>query len=137
MGVLLQVSDNSDLVSIHPTEIELDAMADLRSARSKISILTNKAHFNQSAMTIRCDASIFTIWRRSVESTIRDDSPKLAQVLGSTLSQSQKDPILGRRKFPLVFAQAALFANNHYFLLFVKLIILNGGRSSVPSARSN
>ncbi|KAH1003117.1 hypothetical protein HUJ05_011058 [Dendroctonus ponderosae] len=90
------VSDNSDFISIQATEVGRDE-GDLQSARSRISILTNKSHFNQSAMTIRCEASIYKIWKRSVESTIRDDSPKLAQVLGSTLSQSQKDPILGRR----------------------------------------
>ncbi|ENN77127.1 hypothetical protein YQE_06381, partial [Dendroctonus ponderosae] len=90
---LLQVSDNSDFISIQATEVGRDE-GDLQSARSRISILTNKSHFNQSAMTIRCEASIYKIWKRSVESTIRDDSPKLAQVLGSTLSQSQKDPIL-------------------------------------------
>ncbi|XP_048519077.1 uncharacterized protein LOC125503136 [Dendroctonus ponderosae] len=88
-----QVSDNSDFISIQATEVGRDE-GDLQSARSRISILTNKSHFNQSAMTIRCEASIYKIWKRSVESTIRDDSPKLAQVLGSTLSQSQKDPIL-------------------------------------------
>ncbi|KAH1000342.1 hypothetical protein HUJ04_000255 [Dendroctonus ponderosae] len=113
------VSDNSDFISIQATEVGRDE-GDLQSARSRISILTNKSHFNQSAMTIRCEASIYKIWKRSVESTIRDDSPKLAQVLGSTLSQSQKDPILGPKasevlglRAPLSQSKALLTHFNH------------------------
>ncbi|KAF7275135.1 hypothetical protein GWI33_012150, partial [Rhynchophorus ferrugineus] len=87
------VLDNNDFITIYPLRIEKDSTLELKSARSKIEILTNKSHFIQGVMTIRCDATIYNLWNKSVENFIRDDSPKLAQVLGSTLSQSQLDPI--------------------------------------------
>ncbi|XP_030761923.1 uncharacterized protein LOC115886779 [Sitophilus oryzae] len=88
-----EAKDNNDFITIHPTKVEKDAMLELKSARSKIEILTNKSHFIQGVMTVRCVGSVYNLWHGSVENYIRDDSPKLAQVLGSTLSQSQLDPI--------------------------------------------
>lgn len=88
-----EVLDNSDFITIYPTQIDINTALDLKSSRSKISILTNKSHFIQGVMTVRCDASIYNLWNGTAENFIRDDSPKLAQVLGSTLSQSQLGPI--------------------------------------------
>ncbi|KAL1491052.1 hypothetical protein ABEB36_011705 [Hypothenemus hampei] len=90
-----EVKDNSDFITIYPTQTELDNALDLLTSRSKVTILTNKSHFIQGVMVIRCDATIYNLYKGTAENFIRDDSPKLAQVLGSTLSQSQLDPTFG------------------------------------------
>ncbi|KAJ8917514.1 hypothetical protein NQ315_005563 [Exocentrus adspersus] len=89
-----EVSGNNDSVTIHPTEISEDEALNLLSSKSKIEVTTNKSHFILGTMTIRCESSIYSIWRESVEKVVRDDTPQLAPVLGSTASQSHIDQVI-------------------------------------------
>lgn len=92
----MQVFANSSNITIHPTQIDLDNALDLQTSKSKITILTSKPQFIQGGMTVRCESSIYNLWKGSAEDVIRDETPKLAQVLGSTQSQSQLDPSFGK-----------------------------------------
>ncbi|CAH0556607.1 unnamed protein product [Brassicogethes aeneus] len=89
-----EVKRYSESVKKFPLEIELDQALGLQSSRSRIEITTNRSHFVMGVMTIRCEASIYTLWRLSVEEIVRDDSPQLAPVLGSTSSQSHTEEVI-------------------------------------------
>nr|XP_008194172.1 PREDICTED: uncharacterized protein LOC658873 isoform X2 [Tribolium castaneum] len=89
-----QVSEETDSVKLHPIEIETDNALGLHSAKSRIEITTNRAHFILGFMVVKCDARIYSLWHRVVEDHVRDDTPQLAPVLGSTSSQSQVDEII-------------------------------------------
>ena len=80
-------------------EIETDSALGLHSSKSRIEITTNRAHFIHGLMVVICEAKIYTLWKKVVEDHVRDDTPQLAPVLGSTSSQSQVDEIIGNSVF--------------------------------------
>ncbi|XP_066139719.1 uncharacterized protein [Euwallacea fornicatus] len=87
------VAENiSDLIIVYSTEVEPGNEPDLKYTKSKITINLNKANFVHGDMNIRCNASLFNIYKGSDMKSIQE-YPKQAQVLGSTQSQSQLDPL--------------------------------------------
>ncbi|XP_060518247.1 uncharacterized protein LOC132697019 isoform X2 [Cylas formicarius] len=83
-----QVYEDSPNILIHPTWFEYESSLGLNSSKSKLEVIATKSHFLHGVMSIRCEATIFALWRQSAEDFVRDDTPRLAPVLGSTSSQS-------------------------------------------------
>ncbi|CAH1369172.1 junctional adhesion molecule A-like [Tenebrio molitor] len=90
-----QITEENESVKLHPIEIETDSALGLHSSKSRIEITANRAHFIFGLMVVKCEAKIYTLWQKVVEDHVRDDTPQLAPVLGSTSSQSQVDEIIG------------------------------------------
>ncbi|KAJ8939012.1 hypothetical protein NQ314_011262, partial [Rhamnusium bicolor] len=89
------ILDDTDSIKLYPLDINVDHALGLQSSKSIIEVTANKSHFILGIMTITCKASIYSIWQKSVEKIIRDDTPQLAPVLGSTSSQSHTDQVIG------------------------------------------
>lgn len=92
---LLQILEDNESVKFLISRIDLDDEIQLYTSTSRIEVTTNRSLFNMGIMIIKCKASIYSLWHRSIEEVFRDDSPQLAPVLGSTSSQSQIDEVLG------------------------------------------
>ncbi|XP_019867191.2 uncharacterized protein LOC109596140 isoform X2 [Aethina tumida] len=89
-----EVTEFSEGVHTYPSEVSMDHALGLQSSKSKLEITTNRSHFITGVMTLKCEASIYTLWREFVEDNVRDDTPQLAPVLGSTSSQSHTDEVI-------------------------------------------
>ncbi|CAH1117392.1 unnamed protein product [Phaedon cochleariae] len=89
-----QVASNNSATKISRLEVEIDQDLDLKSSKSKLDLTTTRSHFVHGLLTIKCRASIFSIWQQTVGTNVREDSPQLASVLGSTSSQSHTDQVI-------------------------------------------
>lgn len=86
----IKLNRSTDDIRLFPLIIESDPALNLHSSRSKIEITANKTFFPGGVMFIKCEASIYTVWHRTVEHPVRDETPLLASVLGSTSSQGHE-----------------------------------------------
>lgn len=62
-----------------------------------MEINLGKSHFVQGLIKIACEASIYSAWSETVEEDLRDETPKLAQILESPSFHEQVDSIAGER----------------------------------------
>lgn len=72
-------------------QIVTDQALGLFSSHSRIEVVANRTLFTMGPLVIRCEANIYTLWSRVVDGHVRDETPLLAPVLGSTSSQSQSN----------------------------------------------
>lgn len=81
-----------------------DEALGLHSKRSKIEVTTNRSHFPSGRMTLRCDASVYDVWRSTKEAVVAEIVPNLqtAPALGSTfLSRRSNENSSGNHTGPL------------------------------------
>jgi hypothetical protein len=71
-------------------------------------------------MVVKCEAKIYTLWQKVVEDHVRDDTPQLAPVLGSTSSQSQVDEIIGNSV--LVIRASSKYFRPKFMTVLIKLL---------------
>nr|CAH7729834.1 unnamed protein product [Callosobruchus chinensis] len=65
----------SDLnIRLWPLQIESDPAIGLKSSKSKLEIEAIRSFFTSGFMRIRCEASIFSLWQRHVDVTIKEDN---------------------------------------------------------------
>lgn len=71
-------------VHIHDSVERYEAFPGLETLRSTISINASSELFKNGKMKIRCLATIFTLYRKTQESELHDDSPQLALIMVPT-----------------------------------------------------
>nr|XP_023018432.1 uncharacterized protein LOC111507366 [Leptinotarsa decemlineata] len=89
-----QVTLNNTSTSVLHLEFDTDYDLGLKSSKSKLELTTDRSHFNRGLLTIKCKASVYTLWQESVQNNVREDVPQLAPVIGSTSSQSHTDQVI-------------------------------------------
>ncbi|CAG9862715.1 unnamed protein product [Phyllotreta striolata] len=83
-----------EVTKMYPAQYQLNKALNVKLSKSKIEIKTGKSHFKNGVLKLKCQASLFSIWKNSVDRTIKEDSPLSAPVLGSTSSQSHTDQVI-------------------------------------------
>ncbi|XP_031345225.1 uncharacterized protein LOC116172205 isoform X2 [Photinus pyralis] len=86
-----EVTEDTDYVKLFPITVQSDHALGLHSSRSRIEIIANKSHFSGGLMVLKCEANLFSLWHGTADRFIRDETPQLAPVLGSTSSQSHTE----------------------------------------------
>lgn len=66
-------------------------------SQTSLELEATSAVFREGKLRLRCLATIFTLYRRSEELQITEDTPQLAPVMGPTAPHS-----LGTVKFPIL-----------------------------------
>lgn len=87
---MFQVIDTSNGIKVYTTHnvTQQSLLLGLRSTRSKIEIVANQSFFVLGQMSLKCEARIYLLWTGVAHKHIRDETPLLAPVLGSTSSHS-------------------------------------------------
>ncbi|KAG5883812.1 hypothetical protein JTB14_036929 [Gonioctena quinquepunctata] len=90
----LEIYLNNTSIKISLPEFDIDHGLGLKSSKSRLFLTANRSYFNQGLLRLKCQASIYSIWKESVQNNVREDTPQLAPVLGSTSSQSHTDQVI-------------------------------------------
>ncbi|CAG9760309.1 unnamed protein product [Ceutorhynchus assimilis] len=88
-----KIESNTDAIRLYKKRDEQIPLLGLWTSRSKMEIKLEKSHVIQGLIRIKCMASIYSIWNVSVEEDLRDETPKFAQILGSTTFHEQMNTI--------------------------------------------
>ncbi|XP_057656130.1 uncharacterized protein LOC130893781 isoform X1 [Diorhabda carinulata] len=79
---------------IYPAEVIVNKTIQEKITKSTLEIVTKKLHFSRGILKVRCQESIYSVWKKSVERYFKEESPQLAPVLGSTSSQSHTNQVV-------------------------------------------
>ncbi|KAK9736458.1 CD80-like C2-set immunoglobulin domain [Popillia japonica] len=83
-----EISEDTNEIKIYTIQNASEQNQELRSAKSKIEIVANHSFFTSGQMSLKCEARIHLLWTGVAHTYVRDETPLLAPVLGSTSSHS-------------------------------------------------
>ncbi|GJQ70193.1 hypothetical protein Trydic_g22653 [Trypoxylus dichotomus] len=86
-----EISGDTNNVRVHTTYNISEHSGQMRSTTSKIEIVASQSFFVSGQMALKCEARIHQLWTGVVHTYIRDETPLLAPVLGSTSSHSVEE----------------------------------------------
>lgn len=86
-----EVSEDNDYVKLFPLSIQSDHALGLHSSKLHIEITANRSLFSGGLMLLKCEANIYSLWHGTADRFIRDETPQLAPVLGSTSSHTHSE----------------------------------------------
>lgn len=88
MVFLLQIHSKHG-VNIYDTIERYDSLPDVETVRSTLSVRAVQDLFKNGKLKLRCQATMFSLYRRTKEAEFQEDTPKLALIMVPTTPSNE------------------------------------------------
>ncbi|KAL3280916.1 hypothetical protein HHI36_004143 [Cryptolaemus montrouzieri] len=117
-----QIIEENESVKIYPIQLYTDTALGLHSSKVKIEVTTNRSHFINGILLLKCEANVFNLWNKSVEIPVAEYVvQQLAPALGSMSSQHSQI----NNQETVTLSQASYNAVHNFFHIVILCIIFS------------
>lgn len=91
----MQITEGSHHAWVSPIRVQGDSALGLDTSTSNVELVAVASLFPAGRATLRCEATVYELYRGAHQAEVLEDTPHLAPVMGPTAPHSQED-LLGK-----------------------------------------